>query len=104
MEKVRLYVEEALLQGVSLVLSPRQSHYICSVMRLKENDNIFFFNGKDGEWLGETIGVSRKLVKATLKKCNKRQQYEEICTLLCYSKKRCFYAMKQRRGNLLMKF
>ncbi|MGL9717582.1 MAG: 16S rRNA (uracil(1498)-N(3))-methyltransferase [Wolbachia sp.] len=83
MEKVRLYVEEALSQGVSLVLSARQSHYVCNVMRLKKNDNLSFFNGKDGEWLGEIVDVSRKLVKVTLKECIKRQQYEENLYLYC---------------------
>ncbi|WCR57714.1 16S rRNA (uracil(1498)-N(3))-methyltransferase [Wolbachia endosymbiont of Ctenocephalides felis wCfeJ] len=83
MEKIRLYVEEALSQGVSLVLNPRQSHYICNVMRLKEYDNVSFFNGKNGEWLGEIVDISHKLVKVTLKECTKRQQCEENLYLYC---------------------
>ncbi len=43
MGKIRLYVEEALSQGVSLALNPQQSHYICNVMRLKKYDNLSFF-------------------------------------------------------------
>ncbi|QOD38035.1 16S rRNA (uracil(1498)-N(3))-methyltransferase [Candidatus Wolbachia massiliensis] len=83
MGKIRLYVEEALSQDVSLVLSPQQSHYIFNVMRLKKYDSVFFFNGKDGEWLGEIVNVSHKLAKATLKKCIKQQQYEENLYLYC---------------------
>ncbi|MDG7055853.1 MAG: 16S rRNA (uracil(1498)-N(3))-methyltransferase [Wolbachia endosymbiont of Menacanthus eurysternus] len=83
MEKIRLYVEKALSQGVSLELSPRQSHYVCNVMRLKKNANISFFNGRDGEWLGEIVDTSHKLAKATLKECTKQQQYEENLYLYC---------------------
>ncbi|APR98433.1 16S rRNA (uracil(1498)-N(3))-methyltransferase [Wolbachia endosymbiont of Folsomia candida] len=83
MEKIRLYTEEALLQNMNLVLNLRQSHYICNVMRLKEQDNIFFFNGKDGEWLGEISEISRKSVQVRLKECIHEQQYEENLYLYC---------------------
>ena len=77
MKKVRLYVEETLSQEINLVLSPQQSHYICNVMRIKKHDNIYLFNGKDGEWLGEAADISRKSVKVVLKECIKGQQHEE---------------------------
>ncbi|MDE5062127.1 16S rRNA (uracil(1498)-N(3))-methyltransferase [Wolbachia endosymbiont of Drosophila tsacasi] len=83
MGKIRLYFEEALSQGVSLALDPQQSHYICNVMRLKKYDNLSLFNGKDGEWLGEVVNISRKLTKVTLKECTKQQQYEENLYLYC---------------------
>lgn len=83
MKKIRLYVEEALSQNVSLALHPRQSHYIYNVMRLKKYDNLSLFNGKDGEWLGEVVNISRKLTKVTLKECTKQQQYEENLYLYC---------------------
>ncbi|WP_353274222.1 16S rRNA (uracil(1498)-N(3))-methyltransferase [Wolbachia endosymbiont (group A) of Ennomos erosarius] len=83
MGKIRLYVEEALSQGVSLALNPQQSHYICNVIRLKKYDNLSLFNGKDGEWLGEVVNISRKLTKVTLKECTKQQQYEENLYLYC---------------------
>lgn len=83
MGKIRLYVEEALSQGVSLALNPQQSHYICNVMRLKKYDNLSLFNGKDGEWLGEVVNISRKLTEVTLKECTKQQQHEENLYLYC---------------------
>ncbi|OJH30442.1 Ribosomal RNA small subunit methyltransferase E [Armadillidium vulgare] len=83
MRKIRLYVGEALSQDVSLALNSQQSHYICNVMRLKKHDNLSLFNGKDGEWLGEVVNVSRKLTKVTLKECTKQQQYEENLYLYC---------------------
>lgn len=83
MRRVRLYVKEALLQDISLVLNLQQSHYIQNVMRLKKLDNVFLFNGKDGEWLGEIIDVSCKSVKIKIKNCIEKQQYEENLHLYC---------------------
>ncbi|HCE59245.1 MAG TPA: 16S rRNA (uracil(1498)-N(3))-methyltransferase [Wolbachia sp.] len=83
MKRVRLYVKETLLQDISLVLNLQQSHYIQNVMRLKNHDDIFLFNGKDGEWLGEIIDVSCKSVKIKIKNCIEKQQYEENLYLYC---------------------
>ncbi|MDD9331459.1 MAG: 16S rRNA (uracil(1498)-N(3))-methyltransferase [Wolbachia sp.] len=83
MKKVRLYVEETLLQDINLALNPQQSHYICNVMRLKKHDNIFLFNGKDGEWLGKILEIQRKSVQVRLIKCVKAQQHEENLYLYC---------------------
>lgn len=83
MKRVRLYVKETLLQNISLVLNLQQSHYIQNVMRLKNRDDIFLFNGKDGEWLGEIIDVSCKSVKIKIKNCIEKQQYEENLYLYC---------------------
>ncbi|WP_168464235.1 16S rRNA (uracil(1498)-N(3))-methyltransferase [Wolbachia endosymbiont of Ctenocephalides felis wCfeT] len=80
---MRLYIEESLSQGICLVLNQQQSHYICNVMRLKKHDNIYFFNGKDGEWLGEIADISRKSVQVMLKECIKAQQDEENLYLYC---------------------
>lgn len=83
MKRVRLYVKETLLQDISLALNLQQSHYIQNVMRLKNHDDIFLFNGKDGEWLGEIIDVSCKSVKIKIKNCIEKQQYEENLYLYC---------------------
>lgn len=83
MKKIRLYVEEALSQNVSLALHPRQSHYIYNVMRLKKHDNIYLFNGKDGEWLGEVVNISSKSTKIIIKERTKQQQHEKNLYLYC---------------------
>lgn len=83
MGKVRLYVEEALSQRANLLLNPRRSHYICNVMRIKQGDNIYLFNGRDGEWIGEISGISNKSVRITLKECVKKQEKEGNLYLYC---------------------
>ncbi len=61
--ETRLYVEENLLTGKSLVLKNDQSHYIRSVLRLKENSQIALFNGEDGEWLSAIKTITKRFVE-----------------------------------------
>ena len=83
MRKVRLYVDKSISFGAYLELNPQQSHYIINVMRLGKHDNIFLFNGKDGEWLSEITDISRKSVQVILKECIKEQKNEETLYLYC---------------------
>ncbi|OEY87012.1 16S rRNA (uracil(1498)-N(3))-methyltransferase [Wolbachia pipientis] len=83
MQKIRLYIEQLLSENTILTLNHKQSHYIYNVMRLKYYDNIFLFNGKDGEWSGEIIKQSNKLAQVKLKKCVKEQQHEKDLYLYC---------------------
>lgn len=62
--KIRLYVEAALQPGVSIALSPEQSHYLLNVMRCADGTPLALFNGKDGEWLARLMFVSKKKVDA----------------------------------------
>ena len=48
--KVRLYVEQPLGAGQAIGLTPEQSHYLFSVMRLGLGAEVALFNGRDGEW------------------------------------------------------
>ncbi len=58
--RIRLYVEDALAEGGSIVLSPDQSHYATNVMRLAAGDHVAVFNGRDGEWSAEIVSVERR--------------------------------------------
>ncbi len=83
MRRVRLYIEQPLLNNITLMLNSKQSHYIHNVMRLKYHDTISLFNGKDGEWLGEIIKQSNKLVEIKIKERIKEQEYEKNLCLCC---------------------
>ena len=61
--ETRLYVKDNLSIGKSLVLKNDQSHYIRSVLRLKENSQIALFNGEEGEWLSTINIISKKFVE-----------------------------------------
>lgn len=59
----RLYVEEDLAKGKSFEALREQANYLLNVLRMKDEDSILVFNGRDGEW--------RAVLEATgRKKCN----------------------------------
>jgi 16S rRNA (uracil1498-N3)-methyltransferase len=47
---IRLYVEAPLHEGAHVALAKPQAHYLTTVLRLKSNDHVLAFNGRDGEW------------------------------------------------------
>ena len=61
--ETRLYVEDNLSIGKSLVLENDRSHYLRSVLRLKENSQIALFNGEEGEWLSTIKTIAKKFVE-----------------------------------------
>jgi len=58
--KIRLYVDHPLGSGQSVPLSRDQAHYLFSVMRLKQGDEVLLFNGSDGEWRAEIVVVRKR--------------------------------------------
>ena len=57
---IRLYVDAPLSAGGEVSLSKDQSHYLTSVMRMKDGDALALFNGEDGEWRAEIELISKK--------------------------------------------
>jgi 16S rRNA (uracil1498-N3)-methyltransferase len=57
--KTRLFVDTALESGMTVTLERDQSNYLGNVLRLKDGDSIFVFNGRDGEWLASITGRKR---------------------------------------------
>jgi 16S rRNA (uracil1498-N3)-methyltransferase len=56
----RLYVTEALYAGASVALASGQTHYLVTVLRLKTDDSVLLFNGRDGEWRARLVGADRR--------------------------------------------
>jgi 16S rRNA (uracil1498-N3)-methyltransferase len=57
----RLFVEAALQEGADIALEPAQSHYLGTVLRLKSDDQVLVFNGRDGEWGASVVAARRSL-------------------------------------------
>lgn len=57
----RLYVDQPLVQGQSIVLPEGQAHYLARVMRLGGGDIARIFNGRDGEWACELAIEGRRV-------------------------------------------
>lgn len=51
----RLYVTEPLYAGASVALASGQTHYLVTVLRLKTDDGVLVFNGRDGEWRARLV-------------------------------------------------
>jgi 16S rRNA (uracil1498-N3)-methyltransferase len=64
--KVRIYLDKKLNLDLDLILEKEDAHYLTNVMRLREGDNIFLFNSKDGEFKGEIIAFDKKNIKVKL--------------------------------------
>ena len=58
--KVRLFVDQPLGQGQSVVLIREQAHYLFGVMRLGLGDMVALFNGRDGEWQAEFSKIGKR--------------------------------------------
>jgi len=58
--KARLYVPDALEQGVRIIPSRDQQHYLTTVMRLGDGDGVGLFNGRDGEHLARVENTGRR--------------------------------------------
>lgn len=57
---VRLYVEQDLGAGQSVLLSRDQAHYLFGVMRLGAGARLSLFNGRDGEWAAEVVEAGKR--------------------------------------------
>jgi 16S rRNA (uracil1498-N3)-methyltransferase len=56
---IRLFVEEPLVSGQTLKLSPMQTNYSVNVMRLRPGAELLVFNGRDGEWLAALASAGK---------------------------------------------
>jgi len=58
--KLRLYVEVPLSEAITIEPHPAQCHYLLTVMRQREGDEIALFNGADGEWRAVVEPTTRR--------------------------------------------
>lgn len=56
----RLYVDQPLSKGQSVVLSKDHSHYLFGVMRRSVGEPIQVFNGRDGEWTTQIVQAGKR--------------------------------------------
>ena len=58
--KVRLFVDQPLDKGQSVLLTKEQAHYLFGVMRLARGTVLSLINSKDGEWDAEIVEAGKK--------------------------------------------
>lgn len=58
----RLYVESAIAGNEAIAATPKQVHYLRTVLRMGRDDEILIFNGRDGEWAARLLPEGRKSI------------------------------------------
>ena len=56
----RLYCHDDLGEGGEIILQAKATHYLANVLRLKADDRVRLFNGRDGEWETAIAHISKK--------------------------------------------
>ena len=69
----RLHVDFDLRPGARATLDRDQTNYLANVLRLRENDGVLVFNGRDGEWRARLLGGSRKSADLAIEDCLRPQ-------------------------------
>ena len=64
----RLFFKESLTAGESVSLPKDQIHYLATVLRMCEGDEVRVFNGRNGEWLGKLTKLSKRQAEIALRK------------------------------------
>ena len=64
---IRLYLNKDLYKGIEFELRDGQFHYLRNVMRLRTGAELLFFNGNDGEFLGQIIDINKNSVLIYIK-------------------------------------
>jgi 16S rRNA (uracil1498-N3)-methyltransferase len=59
----RLFVEADLASATPVSLAREQAHYLTTVLRLKERDEVLVFNGREGEWRARLAIPDRRSVR-----------------------------------------
>lgn len=62
----RLFFDAPLSQGGAVSLPKDQVHYLATVLRMNEGDELRLFNGRDGEWRGQLKALSKRKAEIAL--------------------------------------
>ena len=75
----RLFVEQALGEGMAVMVEGSAAHYLSRVMRKGEGDPVLLFNGADGEWLATIVEAGKKrLVLALERQTGEQEQVPQV--------------------------
>ncbi len=72
--KIRLYVDQPLGEGQSVLLGRDQAHYLFGVMRLSAGDPVLLFNGSAGEWRATVAEAGKRQAVLTVDTQTNAQQ------------------------------
>ena len=67
-------MERPLIESDSFCFEDNQHHYLKNVLRVSEGEDVRFFNGKDGEFLGRIENAGKKSMCVTIVKKLREQK------------------------------
>lgn len=58
--RIRIYIDETLQIGGVIACTLEQAHYLVNVLRIKKGDEVYVFNGSDGEFCTIVAALGKK--------------------------------------------
>ena len=100
MSNIRLFYPESLSLNLRATLDKSQSHYVCKVMRIKENEVFSLFNNS-GEWEAKILTVSKSIVEFNVtKQLRQKENPKELWLAFSPIKSNYFNFMIQKATEL----
>ena len=100
MSNIRLFYPESLSLNLIATLDKSQSHYLCKVMRIKENEVFSLFNS-GGEWEAEILKISKSIVEFNVtKQLRQKENFKELWLAFSPIKSNYFNFMIQKATEL----
>ncbi len=100
MSNIRLFYPESLSLNLTATLNKSQSHYVCKVMRIKENEVFSLFNNS-GEWEAKILIISKSNVEFNVtKQLRQKENPKELWLAFSPIKSNYFNFMIQKATEL----
>ena len=100
MSNIRLFFPKSLSLNLTATLDKSQSHYVCKVMRIKENEVFSLFN-ISGEWEAKILGISKSIVEFNVtKQLRQKENFKELWLAFSPIKSNYFNFMIQKATEL----
>ena len=100
MSNIRLFYPESLSLNLTATLDKSQSHYLCKVMRIKENEVFSLFNSS-GEWEVKILKISKSIVEFNVtKQLRQKENFKELWLAFSPIKSNYFNFMIQKATEL----
>ena len=84
MAKIRIFIDKHIKIESEIVLTKSQSHYLKNVMRKKEGEELFVFNGSDGEWLTRISFIKKEVKLIPIKQIRKINETSNLDIWICF--------------------
>ena len=91
----RLFVTQAVGLASEIELDADAAHYLRNVLRLEPGERVGLFNGRDGEWSAEIVGLAKRSARLQLRERTRLQTAEPDLWLV-------FAPIKRQRIDILV--